>query len=110
MKVVDKNAWDEFVRGCYNDFGCYIVVSFAKKWAELMEAEITAGKDIKDVAQETAYKADDDGVTGFQFSTAVIVLSNYWVHGEQLRQWYNNKHGYSGDGVVMPSMLCVNEE
>ncbi len=63
--------------------------TYAEEWAALMEAEMAAGKELKDIAQATGRSADTDGITGFMYGMAVQILSVSWEHGEELRRWHN---------------------
>lgn len=42
------------------------------------------------------------------YSCAVQALSHFWVHGEELRVWHNNRYGVSGgDGVANPAVIVI---
>ncbi len=47
------------------------------------------GDTIASIARETSRTADTDGITGFMFGCTVSALSQFWVHGEELRRWHN---------------------
>lgn len=88
------------------------VVMFSERWADLMEVELAAGKNLEDIADEAGSKADINGITGFMYGCAVRGLSTFWVHGELLRKWHNKQ--YLGDdhkdtgGVVNPAIITIN--
>lgn len=97
----DKNS-DSYGRACF---------TFAERWAELLEAEISKSDDVMKVFVENAYKlsheADTEGITGFMYGCAVSILSQCWEYGEYLRKWHNKEYNYDGDGVVNPAILTV---
>ena len=72
----------------------------------MMEQEIKDGASVAEAAERTNHSADTDGITGYMYGQAVRLLSNYWEHGEELRQWHNQRLGYSGEGVVNPAILA----
>ncbi len=89
---------------------------YLERWADMMEAEIINGKKLTDVAKETSHKANTEVIiTGFMYGRAVQVLSYFWEHGEELRQWHNldtqlktegeeaNKNGT----VLNPAVLSI---
>lgn len=89
------------------DFYYVGVVDYAKRWAEMMEAEMSLGKNLTDIANNTSIEADTEGITGFMYGCAVAALSEFWEYGEELRKWHNREHGYDGDGVVNPAILTI---
>lgn len=117
MKFINdkgKNDWQITV-DAQKDFYGQGVMTFAKRWADLMEKEIESGKNLKDIADKTSRQADTEGITGFMYGCAVGILSQTWIHGEDLRKWHNKdtQIGTEGDeanekgGVLNPSMLCI---
>lgn len=80
-----------------------------------MQVEMTNGKNLEDVADVASYEADLEGITGFMYGRAVVALSHYWKHGEQLRRWHNIKTqlGNEGEeanesgGVLNPALLSI---
>ena len=85
------------------------IVSYGEDWANLMEAELEAGKSLEDIADPTRTTADTDGITGFMHGAAVNALAHFWQHGEALRIWHNAKYNVSPNtkGVVNPAILTV---
>ena len=97
----DKNS-DSYSRACF---------TYAERWAEIMEKEISNHDDAMNVIIENAdrlsHEADVEGITGFMYGCAVSILSQCWEYGEELRKWHNKEYGYDGDGVVNPAILTV---
>ena len=106
MKIIDQKAWDKCVKNNPDPYGS-AVIRYAEAWANLMESEIAAGKEIPDIARMTSHEADTEGITGFMYGCAVQILSQCWEHGEQLRRWHNGEYGHHGDGVVNPAILTI---
>lgn len=80
-----------------------------------MEGRIAKGETVAVCAKEMSHLADTEGITGFMYGCAVSILSQVWVHGEELRRWHNietqikdegEKANESG-GVLNPALLCV---
>jgi len=65
------------------------VVRYGEAWADLMEARMSSGEKIADIAKATSHEADTEGMTGFMYGCAVKALSHFWEHGEALRLWHN---------------------
>lgn len=91
------------------------VVDFTERWAKLMEKKLEhpdtagAGTDIGDIEGATSREADTEGITGFMYGCAIEALARYWVFGEDLRKWHNQKHGVGPDkeGVVNPAIINI---
>ena len=81
------------------------IVRYAERWSQMMEQGIKDGASVAEVAERTKYSADTEGITGFMYGQAVNLLCHYWKHGEELRQWHNQKYHYSGEGIVNPAIL-----
>lgn len=88
MNCCDQAGWDLTVKNNQDPYG-KAGVSFARRWAELMEEKIEAGEKLEDIAKSTSHEADTEGITGFMYGCAVSILSQVWVHGETLRRWHN---------------------
>ncbi|WNO29868.1 hypothetical protein [Bacillus phage SDFMU_Pbc] len=110
MKIVDPEGYDQWKENNRDEYGYGMgIFKYAEKWADLMESLIEEGKQLEDIAQETSFTANTDGITGFMYGAAVAVLSFHWEHGEELRVWHNKKYG--GDenttGIINPALLSV---
>jgi hypothetical protein len=115
--VKDADAWSRCVSNNQDPYG-FGAVSYAARWAAMMEARIAAGAKLEDIAKETSHKADTEGITGFMYGCAVSILSAVWKHGEDLRQWHNldtqvhregEKANREGD-VLNPAILQIGGE
>lgn len=47
------------------------------------------GRDIADIAKQSSFEANIDGITGYMYWAAVAILSQCWIYGEDLRCWHN---------------------
>lgn len=91
------------------------VVRYGETWANLMEARLTNGERLTDIAQTTSHEADNEGITGFMYGYAVKTLAYFWQHGEELRQWHNisTQIGNEGaranenGGVLNPAIINI---
>ena len=108
MKILEskKARWNEWVENNKDPYGLGII-RYAQKWANLMEEEISNGKQVKDIADETSNTADTEGITGFMYGCAVKILADVWEYGEELRKWHNKEYNYEGNGVVNPAILTI---
>ena len=97
----DKNS-DGYSRACF---------TYAERWAELLEVEISKTDDVMKCIVENADRlsneADTEGITGFMYGCAVSILSQYWEYGEELRKWHNKEYNYDGKGVVNPAIMTI---
>ncbi len=117
MQCKDDEAqagWDLTVKNNDDPYG-KAGVSFAGRWADIMEAKIDDGRPLVAIAEESCRAADTDGITGFMYGCAVSILSQCWVHGEELRRWHNldTQIGNEGEkanedgGVLNPAILNI---
>ena len=116
MTLRDPEAWKASVDRNSDPYGA-AGHTYAERWARMMEAEMSRGKKLEDVAEECSHLADEEGITGFMYGCAVSILSAVWSHGEELRRWHNlktqlrdegEKANESG-GVLNPAMLSIGE-
>lgn len=88
----------------------YGVVKYMLRWTDMMEDLIDKGFTVAQAAEQTEYKADTEGISGFMFGCAVNALNNLWQYGDELRIWHNSRYNYDGDGTVNPALLTVKEK
>lgn len=103
----DSKTWDEYVeknqdayRKCAVDYAC--------DWAILMQYYMANGETIEQCADRASHELGWYGITGFMYGCAVQMLSQCWIHGEELRKWHNKEYNHEGDGVVNPAILTIN--
>lgn len=91
------------------------VVNYTERWAQAMEKQLFEGKAIEEMADQTSHDADTEGITGFMYGCAVLALSEFWEHGEELRRWHNLKTQIRDEGekanasgaVLNPAVLII---
>lgn len=114
IKQGTELEYAEYVQKNQDPYG-KAVVDYSEAWANLMEQRLTDGATIQEMATDTSHEADTDGITGFMYGCAVLGLSKYWIHGEELRKWHNLKTqiGHEGEranetgGVLNPAVLNI---
>lgn len=115
MTLRDQEGWQKTVAANTDGYGG-AVIRYAELWARLMEGRMANGDTVEGCAEESSHIADDEGITGFMYGCAVSILSQVWVHGEDLRQWHNIKTQIKDEGekanesggVLNPALLCIN--
>ncbi len=114
MTLRDEEGWKQIVEKNSDGYGSG-VIRFAERWARLMESRIFNGDTVEMCAEEASSLADNEGITGFMYGCAVSILSQVWVHGDELRRWHNLKTqiGNEGEkanksgGVLNPALLSI---
>lgn len=70
------------------------ILTFTEQWADRMETAIAQGSSVADCAESTSFEVNegfDDGLTLFMYQNAVMNLVWFWIHGDELRQWHNER-------------------
>jgi len=114
MTLRDPEGWKKSCEVNSDGYGG-AVMSYAERWARLMEARMAKGERIADIADECSHLADSEGITGFMYGCAVGILSKVWQHGEALRLWHNLKtqirdegeRANESGGVLNPACLSI---
>jgi hypothetical protein len=70
MKIVDQVVYDNWKAKNTDSYSAGIF-RYAEKWANLMEAAISNGKPLVEIADSTSHAADVEGITGFMHGAAV---------------------------------------
>lgn len=87
MTLRDPEGWEKAKAANTDPYGGAIM-TFAERWAMLMEIFINKGGKIPDIADECCSLADEEGITGFMYGAAVSTLAHVWIHGEELQTWH----------------------
>lgn len=123
IDLKDQEGWNKSREANKSSYG-KASLDYAEGWAKLMQVEIarqlekmkklkhkTSPRFIQNVigscAKKTSHELGFLGITGFMYGCAVNILSQTWVHGEELRKWHNKDYGHEGDGVVNPALLSI---
>ncbi len=114
MTLRDAAIWQSWVDANKDGYGG-ACVSYAERWARVMEGMMSQGATVAGCAKEASHLADFEGITGFMYGAAVSMLSQAWQHGEDLRRWHNidTQIGTEGEkanesgGVLNPALLNI---
>ena len=69
------------------------VFTFGDEWASLMDARLATGEELtKEMMDETAKKADTDGITGYMYGAAASAIVHFWEHGEKFQVVFNSQY------------------
>lgn len=90
LLLTDSDYWNKQVVINQDPYG-KAVVDYAARWGKLMQYYLVnePNKAFDQIASDTSYQADLEGITGFMNNCAVAILSACWIHGELLRKWHN---------------------
>lgn len=110
LALIDKETWQQAVE----NYGA-ACVRYAEQWGCLMQSRMADGKTIAEIADTASHDADTEGLTGFMYGCAVSMLSQCWIHGEELRRWHNIKtqikdegeRANANGGVLNPALLTI---
>lgn len=83
MKIKHKKAWRGAGRRCKPE-----IMAFAERWADLIEARLSAGDTFEQAQERTKMPAGRKRLTDAMFIAAVKILSVTWEHGEELSDYY----------------------
>lgn len=111
----DEEGWKEFVAINSGDGYSAACVSYAERWARLMQVGMAEGATLEDCAEDASRLADLEGITGFMYGCAVMTLAKYWKHGDQLRRWHNLRTQCGDEGeqanetgaTLNPALLSI---
>lgn len=114
MTLRDADGWRKSCEANRDGYGG-AVMTYAERWARLMEARMAKGERIADIADECSHLANEEGITGFMYGCAVSILAQVWIHGEALRLWHNlktqvrdeGKRANDSGGVLNPAVLSI---
>lgn len=114
MTLRDADGWKKACEANRDGYGG-AVMTYAERWARMMEVRMAKGERIADIAEECSFLADQEGITGFMYGCAVSTLAHVWVHGEALRLWHNLKtqirdegqRANESGGVLNPAVLSL---
>jgi len=74
--------------GKYPDEIIQKIYRYAERWASLIEDGFKAGFKLSSIAKESHYRANTESLTYLMREKAVEILEEVWVHGPELRRWY----------------------
>jgi hypothetical protein len=111
MEFSNEEAWLTAKAANENDPYGAGILSYAERWARMMQLEMTEGKSLEEVWSSTSFEADLEGMSGFSQGAATSLLTQSWVHGMELRRLHNAYWGSdSTDGTVNPAILTIGKK
>ena len=104
-----KANWEKWVEANSKDFYGFSAVKYACRWAKYMQHLMKEhNKTLPEIVDKTSLFRYTDDVTGFMYCRVVLVLSQCWKYGEELRRWHNKELGLEDSvGVVNSAMLTT---
>jgi hypothetical protein len=112
LLLTDSDYWNNQVTINQDPYG-KAVINYAARWGKLIQYYLTneLEKTFDEIASDTSYQADLEGITGFMNNCAVAILSACWIHGDKLRQWHNSFWGSpDATGVVNSCVITINDK
>ena len=70
------------------------VISYAERWADMMEQQIINGASVSEAAAQTRYKANQENISWYMYGNAVRVLLNFWEYGDELGHLQQSNRSY----------------
>jgi hypothetical protein len=108
MEFSDEAAWLAAKAANENSPSGAGILSYAERWARMMQLEMSEGKTLEEIWNSTSREADLEGMSGFSLGAATHLLTQSWVHGAELRRLHNAYWGSdSTDGTVNPGNITV---
>jgi CubicO group peptidase (beta-lactamase class C family) len=105
MEFSDEAGWLNAKKINGDDYGAGIL-SYAERWARMMQLEMSRGKTLEEVWSNTSHEADLEGMSGATQGIATHLLTLTWVHGAELRRLHNAYWGSDAtEGTVNPAIL-----
>jgi hypothetical protein len=108
MEFSNRSAWNAAVATNSSDPYGAGILSYAERWARMMQLEIRQGKKLPSIWESTSFEADLEGMSGASQGMATHLLTQCWVHGAELRRLHNAKwESKSTSGTVNPAIITV---
>lgn len=89
-----KTEWERLVAGNINYPPGKKILEFACRWAKHMQILMEDGNNLADIARKAASFANTDNITKAQYVSAVALLKDCWIHGEELENWHFQTHSH----------------
>lgn len=99
--VRDSSAWRCYIDSCTDAYS-RAIASFAAGWAKLMQERLNNGEQFEMMAFATSVEAMPRHTSSRMYHEAVTILALHWIHGENLRVWYNDFDSYG----YRPISIC----
>jgi hypothetical protein len=89
-EVSNQGEWQRITTGQHGPTH-WDMVEFAEAWARLMQAEMSRGKQLKEIARPTSLQANVERLSGQRVVAAMNILTVCWRYGAELRAWYQSR-------------------
>lgn len=106
FSVINSEGFENLRGNNKDDYG-NAIIEYAINWGKLMQFYIGTGETIESCAEKSSLESDLEGITGFMYGQAIRILSTFWEHGQELRNWHNKKYNYNGEGTVNPAVMTI---
>ncbi len=88
------SKWKQLkIRRIRNDQNTKYLFPFMTNWARLMQKYMQDGETLDQCAKKAFAMADTDDID-IECYTAISILSELWIYGDQLKQWHNLSHEF----------------
>jgi len=94
MEFSNKTTWLAVKAANENDPYGAGILSYAERWARMMQLEMSTGKTLEDIWVRTSHDADLEGMSGASQGAATSLLIWTWVHGAEHRSLYKAPLGF----------------
>ena len=83
------------------------VMSYAERWADMMEQQIINGAAVSEAAAQTRYKANQENISWYMYGNAVRVLLNFWEYGDELGHLQQSNRSYQEQQeALLEAQVC----
>ncbi|MBS9783809.1 hypothetical protein KGV55_00485 [Candidatus Gracilibacteria bacterium] len=88
----NKEEWSNLLKQHKDKDFILNIFKYAENWARLMQLEISKGKKLSEIAESTSKEVNINGISEFEHSYAVLILSDTWKYGEDLINILKSSH------------------
>lgn len=92
IELANSTDWEKTRLANQDGYGA-AAFRYGERFGRVIQAELAKGSTVADAANKWEFEVDDDGLTGFQQSCALVALFHCWKHGPALKVWYVAKYG-----------------
>lgn len=86
------------------------IIWYSQRWAEMMDESIANGASVRDAAEDTRSLVEEGGASGSVYGFAINILSQFWTHGDDFRQWHNQKVGFQDKEAAHSALLSMDDD
>lgn len=97
MKVKNQEAWDMVLEETPEHTYEGRVLRFAERFANAVEARLASGVGAMEDIVEKMVNGPEYRVSSTQLCLVVRTLAKYWVHGAEIKAWYDKRREAGGE-------------